>query len=68
MKIKTTAHTCGGPMFGRKTVGCPRCDEMLAGAAPVVWTKSKANRPALGVRAHDCRVSQCSVVCTYGEW
>jgi hypothetical protein len=27
-----TAHTCGGPKFGRKTPGCPRCDELLAGA------------------------------------
>lgn len=33
----TTAHTCGGPVFGKKTPGCPRCDELLAGAAPVVW-------------------------------
>lgn len=29
----TTAHTCGGPKFGRKTPGCPRCDELLGGAA-----------------------------------
>lgn len=27
-----TQHTCGGPKFGRKTRGCPRCDELLAGA------------------------------------
>ena len=35
---KSTAakHTCGGPVFGHKTPGCPRCDELLAGAAPVV--------------------------------
>lgn len=28
----TTAHTCNdgsGPQFGRKTPGCPRCDELL---------------------------------------
>lgn len=29
-----TQHTCGGPKFGRKTPGCPRCDELLAGDAP----------------------------------
>jgi len=29
-----TKHTCGGPKFGRKTPGCPRCDELIAGAAP----------------------------------
>jgi hypothetical protein len=23
-----------GPAFGRKVAGCPRCDELLAGAAP----------------------------------
>lgn len=36
-KNTTTKHTCGGPVFGRKTPGCPRCDELLAGAAPVAW-------------------------------
>jgi hypothetical protein len=32
-----TRHTCNdgrGPFFGRKTPGCPRCDELLAGAEP----------------------------------
>ena len=38
--IKTTKHTCGGPAFGRLTVGCPRCDELRAGAAPVRWNLS----------------------------
>ena len=33
----TTKHTCNGPVFGRKTPGCPRCDELLAGAKPVNW-------------------------------
>lgn len=23
-----------GPAFGRKVAGCPRCDELIAGAAP----------------------------------
>lgn len=27
-------HTCGGPKYGRRTPGCPRCDQLLAGAAP----------------------------------
>jgi len=37
---KPAKHTCNnghGPSFGRKTAGCPRCDELLAGAAPVSW-------------------------------
>lgn len=34
-----TQHTClkpgqRSPAFGRKTPGCPRCDELLAGAEP----------------------------------
>jgi len=40
---KTTKHTCGGPSFGRKTPGCPRCDELIAGAAPV--QQAWRNRP-----------------------
>jgi hypothetical protein len=36
-KSTTTRHTCGGPAFGRLTPGCPRCDELAAGAAPVQW-------------------------------
>jgi hypothetical protein len=38
-EVKTT-HTCNngnGPVFGRKTQGCPRCDELMAGAAPRSW-------------------------------
>lgn len=27
-----TQHTCGGPVFGRLTPGCPRCRELRAGA------------------------------------
>ena len=30
----TTKHTCGGPVFGRRTAGCPRCEELPAGATP----------------------------------
>ena len=36
-KSNTTKHTCGGPSFGKKTPGCPRCGELLAGAEPVQW-------------------------------
>lgn len=67
----TTRHTCGGPSFGRKTPGCPRCDELLNGAAPVVWANSSRQddrqRSAV-IRAHDCRLSGCSIVCTFGDW
>lgn len=68
----TTRHTCGGPAFGRKTPGCPRCDELLAGAAPVTWNVSRRatdeSRQIAAIRAHDCRVSRCAAVCTFGDW
>lgn len=47
-KSTTTKHTCGGPAFGRKTPGCPRCDELLAGAAPIAQTWRKPTRNADG--------------------
>lgn len=72
----TTQHTCGGPVFGRKTAGCPRCDELLAGAAPVVWNiRSRAQEDAQRVReihAHFTgeyhRSGKCGPVCTFGDW
>lgn len=52
----TTKHTCGGPVFGRKTAGCPRCDELLAGAMPVQWAiqrrREQERRDVDAIRAH----------------
>jgi hypothetical protein len=55
-----TAHTCPlppgrkSPAFGRKTPGCPRCDELLAGAAPRDRFAPKAP-PAPGTKhSADC--------------
>ena len=73
-KSTTTKHTCNdgsGPAFGRKTPGCPRCDELLAGAKPVQWAltgRQEDARRAAEIRAHDCRASRCAVVCTFGDW
>lgn len=43
-----TKHTCNdgyGPNFGRKTAGCPRCDELIAGSAPRTgWGMSEADK------------------------
>jgi hypothetical protein len=68
---KTTAHTCGGPVFGRKTAGCPRCDELLAGAAPVAWN-IRPTRPTSDVGAHFRSARHlsggCGPVCTFGDW
>lgn len=52
---KQTAHTCNdgaGPHFGKKTLGCPRCDELSAGAAPRQWNgqAERANRNAYAAR------------------
>ena len=72
----TTKHTCSGPVFGRKTPGCPRCDEMIAGAAPVQWSitrRAEQGRDhAAEVRAHFASHRHlsggCGPVCTFGEW
>lgn len=65
----TTKHTCNGPVFGRKTPSCPRCDELLNGAAPIVWRQHNAEAQRLHeIRSHDCRVSRCGPVCTFGDY
>jgi hypothetical protein len=80
-KSTTTRHSCNGgngPAFGRKTAGCPRCDELLAGAAPVqqAWRQNtrvaRDGRDCADIRAHFAserhRSGGCGLVCTYGEW
>lgn len=67
---KTTVHT-HQIVFGRKVDGCPRCDELKAGAAPVRWAPSRREQDeqrAAEIRAHDCKMSGCSIVCTFGDW
>ena len=73
--IKTTQHTCGGPSFGRLTAGCPRCDELLGGAAPVRWRQSSRQDDARRVREIEAHFTShrhlsggCGPVCTFGEW
>jgi hypothetical protein len=70
--MATTKHT-GTLVFGRckGVTDCPRCAELNAGAAPVQWRPSRRQQDAQRVaeiRAHDCRVSRCASVCTFGEW
>lgn len=74
----TTKHTCNhgnGPVFGRKTPGCPRCDELLAGAAPVQWPPSRREQDERRCReisahfaSHRHQSGACGPVCTFGEW
>lgn len=33
-----------GPAFGRKVAGCPRCDELIAGAAPRALSDHRQSR------------------------
>ena len=78
-KSNTTKHTCNegnGPAFGRKTPGCPRCDELLAGAEPVQWAgslrKQDDERRSAEIHAHFAgqrhRSGGCGPVCTFGDW
>lgn len=74
----TTKHTCNeghGPVFGHKTAGCARCDELAAGAAPVIWRNRRKESEAQQLRdiaahfaSHHHRSGGCGPVCTFGEW
>jgi len=74
----TTKHTCGGPAFGRLTAGCPRCDELIGGAAPVVqsWRGQRARDEAMRIAEHRDHFKAggrharglCGPVCTFGDW
>jgi hypothetical protein len=76
--MSKSSHNCNGghgPVFGRKTAGCPRCDELLAGAAPVKWAASRASQDAQRCKeiaahfsGHRHQSGQCGPVCTFGEW
>lgn len=60
-------HTCNGgagPHWGRRTPGCPRCDDLEAGAPPTAWAGS---RGVASTASHRCD-SRCGPVCTAGDW
>lgn len=71
-----TKHTCGGPVFGKKIAGCPRCDELLAGAAPVMWNGARRaqleqeQQAAISAHfaSHKHCTGGCGPVCTFGDW
>lgn len=75
-EAKPVKHTCGGPVFGKKTPGCPRCDQLLAGAEPVQWAKRSWHGGAeqsRSIAAHFARGGphvrgECGPVCTFGDW
>lgn len=69
--MTTTKHT-HPTIFGRREAGCPRCSELDAGAAPIVWRRSQRSQNEAArladIRAHDCKASRCGVVCTAFGW
>lgn len=73
--MATTKHTCCGnrrsPAWGKRTAGCPRCDELIAGAEPVRWAPSRVQLDRARVDARLAsekhRRGQCGIVCTFGE-
>ena len=69
--MRITKHTCDGPAFGRLTPGCPRCDELRAGAKPVLWVSGNLAdlfRYRAERKRHDCKKAGCGPVCTFGDW
>ena len=61
-------HTCGGPVFGRLTGGCPRCDELRAGAAPKQGWGRSSRFDGYATEKHSCQESNCAPICTFGDW
>jgi hypothetical protein len=78
-----TKHTCGGPSFGRLTPGCPRCDELKAGAP--ARQHGYFGTPRQALRQHNEQMERaairdhfapggphsrgtCGPVCTFGDW
>ena len=59
-------------VFGRREAGCPRCEELNAGAPVVKWVstirKEQERNLAQAIRFHNCVTSRCSIVCTAFDW
>lgn len=76
----TTKHN-HKPNFGKGVDGCPRCDELKAGAEPVRWSwrgdrERQERDEAQRRRSHEAHFApnsphargQCGPVCTFGDW
>lgn len=70
--MRVTKHT-HEVVFGRKVDGCPRCEELKAGAEPVRWRQSKQGEQEAArmnaIRSHDfAACAQKNGVCTCFDW
>ena len=59
-------------VFKRYDDTCPRCQELINGApAREGWNNRRIKeerKQLLDIKQHDCKKSNCSVVCTFGDW
>jgi hypothetical protein len=69
----TTQHT-HVVVFGRRVAGCPRCEELANGAAPIRWARREDARGEAS-RQYALHRESCPIcngsqfgICTYGEW
>lgn len=72
MATQTKKHSDNCKMaWGRKDPQCPRCQDLLNGARPIVWNSSKKDRDlafSRSLKSHNCTVSNCGPICTFGDW
>ena len=57
--------------FGRKVDGCPRCEELKAGAPVHAWggalKRQREDEFSRAIQAHNCQQSHCGPVCSFGD-
>lgn len=62
--LLTHSEECKGT-FGKRDNNCPRCIELLNGAA----TRTYTQRPEMkDYKKHSCKESGCLDVCTYNDY
>jgi hypothetical protein len=59
-------------VFNRYDPRCPRCQELMAGAAPrpgwAAPARQRREQFLAELRAHNCKRSGCGPVCTAFDW
>lgn len=72
MENKTIHKTDCGRAFKNYDKTCARCLELMNGAKPREgwgdWKRKEEMRQIQAIRNHDCKRSNCNVVCTFGDW